>query len=173
MYHFLSPEAFTTEYYLEKYTPDEDGTEDEKSFRLKLENEVSDRVIIPKIGAEIEIFRNMDEKQALSRGAWVVPGSVKAEKDGEIYITGHRFAVVPPAKNTFYNLDQLSDGDEFFLIEDGYLYKYTVEGTKVVDPQEVSFDENPVGVNKVVLYTCTPLWTSSKRLLVKSEQTYF
>ncbi|MCA9392249.1 sortase, partial [candidate division WWE3 bacterium] len=76
-------------------------------------------------------------------------------------------------KNTFYNLDKLETGDVFIIVYQGYAYKYEVTGSEVVKPEEFGVTGENATYDDVVLYTCTPLWTAAKRLLVHSKPVSF
>ncbi|PJA39413.1 hypothetical protein CO179_05240 [candidate division WWE3 bacterium CG_4_9_14_3_um_filter_39_7] len=165
-----SPEMFLDSFYADKYQF-ESG--ESSLFRVKVIDGTSDRLIVPSIGVDIETFFNEDQNVALSKGAWVVPGSVNPGDVGEMVITGHRFEVVPPAKNTFYNLDKLHEGDTFMVIKDGYAYKYEIRSTEIVDPEEYNIGMRDTKTSEVTLYTCTPLWTASQRLLQHGELVAF
>jgi len=162
----FQPHKFTDEYYKDTYTSPDDIAEE---YRIQLANEMSNRVIIPSIGVDIETFRDLDEQEALAKGAWIVPGSVKPQEIGEMVITGHRFEALPPAKNTFFNLDKLNTGDIFYVIEDNYLYTYTITRTEVVQPEDYMIGQQEMTTHEAVLYTCTPLWTAAQRLLHFAE----
>lgn len=156
------PHEFSEEYYHEKYTSSDDTLEGHK---ILLTKETNNRIIIPSIGVDIETYRDLNEHEALAKGAWVVPGSVKPGETGEMVITGHRFEILPPAKNTFYNLDKLKEGDVFYVIEDNYFYTYTITKTEIVKPEDYMLGQKDIDMHEAVLYTCTPLWTAAKRLL--------
>lgn len=162
-----SPEVFTESYYQEKYGFSADAA---TTFRVNVaESLVGDRLIIPSIGIDIELIGGEDQNKALSKGAWVVPGSVRPGDVGEMVITGHRFEVLPPAKNTFYNLDKMVSGDVFIVIFDGYAYRYQVRSTEVVNPEDYNIGTRDVTGSEITLYTCTPLWTATQRLLQHGE----
>jgi len=110
-----------------------------------------------------------DQESLLSRGFWRYPDTKKPSEDGTAVIFGHRRAHLPPAKDTFYNLDKVKLGD---LIEVGYegkVYYYKVIVTKVVDPNDWNAIKNE-SFKSIKLITCTPLGTSNQRIVITAEQ---
>ncbi len=84
-------------------------------------------------------------------------------------IAGHRFQYLPPNTHTFYNLDKLKIGDKLKVFWNGIEFTYEVFKTFEVFPNEV-WIRNPEGNEKeLTLYTCTPIYTSEKRLVVKAK----
>lgn len=108
-----------------------------------------------------------NERQALLRGAWHIPGSGTPDQpDGykNIVLSGHRYLYTSGPK-TFFNLDKLAKGDEIILEWLGQEYQYVVEYTQVVEPEDV-WVLNDSGINKLTLFTCTPPFTTKQRLIV-------
>ncbi len=124
-------------------------------------------LIIPKIGVRIPIVEGKDEK-ALNRGAWRLPETSTPDKGSNTVITGHRWLYKPPSEKTFYLLDKLEIGDTFKIIWAGKEYNYRVSGVSVVLPTDV-WVLNPTTKPVVTLITCTPLFSTEKRLVVKGE----
>lgn len=173
----LNAKIYDESYYVDKYITGEPATGSEISetdrMRRAVGPDVGKRLIIPSIGVDIELIYDDNQDRALSKGAWVIPGSANPGESGQMVITGHRFQFTPPAKNTFYNLDKLKTGDTFIITYDGYAYKYKVSGTEEVKPEDYNFEGAGSSTNEVVLYTCTPLWTALNRLIVHSSQVEF
>ncbi len=142
-------------------------------MKISVDPTLSNRLIIPAIGVDIELYYNEDQNTALNKGAWVVPGSVSPGEKGEMVVTAHRFQALPPAKNTFYHLDKVKVGDSFLIFTGGFAFKYEVIGTEVLGAEEFKFSGADSNVDDMVLYTCTPLWTASHRLIVHSKQIPF
>lgn len=102
------------------------------------------------------------------KGADAFPGEV-----GNTVILGHSANDVFAAgdyKFVFLRLEQLQDGDYFYLNYNGKRYTYIVTGRKVISPSQVS--ELAVATDKPIatLVTCVPVGTSTNRLLVFGEQ---
>ena len=123
-------------------------------------------LVIPKIDVDIKIVEGSTE-DALLRGAWHRPGTGNPIDGGNYVVTGHRFRYVPPNNTTFYNLDKLEAGDLIIVYYEGQEYDYQVEESFVVEPEELHVEDD-LGYDVLTLYTCTPLWTSSKRLVIRA-----
>jgi sortase A len=122
---------------------------------------------IPVIGLKAPIVEGETEA-ALNRGAWRRPETSTPEDGGNTVITGHRFQFLPPNNVTFYHLDKLRVGDEIFVYWNGMQYDYIVRETFVVKPDQTEI-ENQTQSSQLTLYTCTPLWTAQKRLVIVAE----
>ena len=143
--------------------------EDVASGSLNNENPeiLSNLLIIPKIGVKIPIVEGNDES-ALNKGAWRLPETSTPDKGSNTVVTGHRWKYRPPSEKTFYLLDKLEIGDTFKITWDNKDYNYKVIGVSVVLPTDV-WVLNPTAKSIVTLITCTPLFSVSKRLIVKAE----
>jgi sortase A len=102
------------------------------------------------------------------RGADAVPGEI-----GNTVILGHSANdVFAPGnfKFVFLRLEQLQNGDYFYLNYNGKRYTYVVTSKKVISPSQVS--ELAISTDKPIatLVTCVPVGTSTNRLLVFGEQ---
>ena len=125
------------------------------------------RLVISKIGVDIPIVEGKNEK-VLLRGAWRSPWSSTPDKGSNTVLFGHRYLHKPPNPETFFNLDKVAVGDTFTISWTGKTYTYRVYETKVVPPTDISV---LAGTNKsiVTLITCTPLYTTKNRLIIKAE----
>lgn len=126
------------------------------------------RIIIPVIGVDVMIVEGNSDT-VLNMGAWHRPGTGDPENGGNMVITGHRFQYLPPNNLTFYHLDKIREGDEIIVYWNEIEYDYVVVETFVVDPDSVEI-EDQTAHHLLTLYTCTPLWTADKRLVVRAEQ---
>lgn len=149
---------------LQKIQNAENTSLPEKSIPTKLAN----MLIIPKIGAEINIVEGKNEN-ALFNGAWRLPGTSTPDDGGNTVIGGHRWRFRPPSKRTFYNLDKLEKGDEIQVIWQNKEYLYRVREIKIVKPEEVEILENTTD-DILTLFTCTPLFSTKFRLVVVAEK---
>ncbi len=136
--------------------------EDEQSLDQEM-----NMISIPAVGIEAPIVEGEDE-DALSRGAWRRPLSSTPDNGGNTVITGHRFQYLPPNNMTFYHLDKVREDDKIFVYWDGMQYDYVVTDIFVVEPSQVEIEEN-TAKPRLTLYTCTPLWTAQKRLVIIAE----
>lgn len=124
-------------------------------------------LIIPKIGVRIPIVEGEDES-TLNKGAWRLPETSTPDKGGNTAIAGHRWKFRPPSEKTFYLLDKLEEGDAFQIFWQGREYNYKIVSTNIVLPTDV-WVLNPTETFTVTLITCTPLFSTAKRLIVKGE----
>lgn len=169
LYPFL-PQA---EFYIKQLSMDEDDFGrllhwEERSRRSDGDEMPDENMLrIDSIGILVEIVDGADES-ALDRGAWRRPDTSTPDMGGNTVITGHRFKYLPPRNLTFYHLDKLEEGDEVIVYWKGIEYDYKVGEIFEVHPDRVDIEEN-TGDSRLTLYTCTPLWTAAKRLVVVAE----
>ena len=124
-------------------------------------------ITIDKIGVVMPIVEGKNET-ALLKGAWRSPYGSTPDKGGNTVLFGHRWYHKPPHPETFYNLDKLVIGDTFVFDWEGKIHTYKVVETKIVNPEDV-FVLAPTARPSVTLITCTPLFTTKQRLVVRGE----
>jgi len=124
-------------------------------------------LIIPSIGVKIPIVEGTSEA-VLNKGAWRLPETSTPDKGSNTVITGHRWKYRPPSEKTFYLLDKVVVGDIFKIIWQGKEYDYKVISTQVVKPTDV-WVLNPTTKSTATLITCTPLFSTKNRLVVKGQ----
>jgi len=92
------------------------------------------------------------------------------DETANVYIAGHRIGF--PGTNSdmaFYDLEDLRNGDEFYLTDaDGRQYTYVVFNKLVVEPTDLSVLKPIKGKNIVSLQTCT-LPDYSDRVIYQAE----
>lgn len=103
--------------------------------------------------------------ETMNRGLWHYPGSGLPGSQQKIIVIGHRYLNVPPAQDTFYNLDKVHVGAKVQITSDLGSWQYTVTATRVVDRHDTSILHN-TGKEQLLLITCHPLWTSQQRLVI-------
>lgn len=123
-------------------------------------------LVIPQIGVDSLIVEGSGPEM-LDQGLWRRPHTSTPDKGGNTVITGHRFMYTTGPK-TLYRLDRIRTGDKFFVFWGGKEYDYEVTDVFVVDPGQVEIEE-PTPEPILTLYTCTPLWTASQRLVVRAR----
>lgn len=139
------------------------------------------RLIIPKINVDVPVVYDVTPDQesqlrAMERGvAWFgIPGAnSRPGQKGNTVLSGHSSNdLFDPGdyKFIFARLDQLAQGDTFYLNYQGVRYTYSITKKEVVKPTDVHklvyAPEKPI----VTLITCVPLGTAQNRLLVTAEQ---
>lgn len=126
------------------------------------------RIIIPKIKVNMPILEGNSE-EVLDLGIWRRPKS-GTPNDGNMVLTGHRVGYAFLAEDirnstSFYHLNKLVREDSVLIFWNGVKYKYNVTDKFVVDYWDTSI-ENKGKLEKLTLYTCHPLGTNKKRLVV-------
>ncbi|OHA51895.1 MAG: hypothetical protein A3A30_01030 [Candidatus Terrybacteria bacterium RIFCSPLOWO2_01_FULL_48_14] len=134
---------------------------------LNANNQDAPRLVIEKIGVNMPIVEGKDES-ALLKGAWRSPWSSTPDQGGNTVLFGHRWYHKPPHPETFYALDKIAVGDTFNISWKGAIYHYQVIETKVVSPKEISVLK-PTDDSVVTLITCTPLYSTKQRLIVRAK----
>lgn len=149
-YIFEDPEIAEIPYY--QYQPIE-------NFSAKLG--------IKSISVEGPIVSGEGEK-TMKRGFWHYPSSSPLQQHKNVVIIGHRFYKLPPHKDTFYNLDKVSLGDEVVITTTVGTFHYQVTEKKVVNVSD-TWVLNQTDYPQLTLITCHPLWTSKQRLVIISR----
>lgn len=123
-------------------------------------------LVIPKIHVNAKIYEGT-AVSTLNQGMWRRPRSSTPDKGGNTVITAHRY-LHTSGPNTFYQLDKLVFDDIVLVYWQGKEYVYKVYSVTIVQSMQVDIEYNtkdPI----ITLYTCTPLWTSEKRLVVRAK----
>lgn len=130
------------------------------------------RLFIPKIGVETKILEGQTlDVLSKEEGVWREPDTAGDPKnEGNMTLAGHRFQYLPPNATTLYNLDKLQKDDMIEVYWEGQRYVYKITETFEVTPDEVWVKNSIEGVKELTIYTCTPIYTSEKRLVVKAIQ---
>ena len=123
---------------------------------------------IPKIQVHLPIYHGTSAK-VLEEGVGHLYGSsfpTGGEGTHSVF-SSHRGL---PSKTLFTDLNQLKEGDLFFLDILGEEMAYRVEEILTVEPEETEALEIIPGKDYVTLVTCTPYGINSHRLLVRGER---
>lgn len=131
----------------------------------------NDGLIIPAMLLDTPLIEGpeSDSYRLLNQGAWRLPFSSTPDKGGNTVIAGHRFSYTGP-RGVFYFLNKLTPGDEIGLWHQGKLYRYTVETTKTHAATD-TYVQEPTEDTRLTLYTCTPLWNPTNRLVIVAKPT--
>lgn len=119
---------------------------------------------IPKVGLLDAIVEGVGEAQ-LEQGPGHYPGTSLPGEVGNVAIAGHRTTYAHP----FYNLDALSPGDNIFILTAQGLFEYTVSGSQVVSPTDISVLNTSPGKSTLTLTTCNPRYSAAQRLVVTAD----
>lgn len=148
-------------------------TEKEKAGRAEyarmLEvNEMLGHVEIPRIGQDLPLYAGTSD-EVLEKGLGHLEGtSLPVGGDStHTVITGHRG--LPNAK-LFRNLDELVEGDVFYIHNIEGTLAYQIDYIEVVDPSNFEPVMVKEGKDYATLLTCTPYMINSHRLLVRGTR---
>lgn len=122
-----------------------------------------DSLIIPSLAMRERIHEGTVRE--LRSGIWRLPHTSTPDTGSNTVLVGHRFTYAGQA--VFYHLDKMKVGDRIGVRWQGKLYEYKVFNIRVVSPDEVSIEENTKD-SRLTLYTCTPLWSATHRLVVQA-----
>ena len=130
------------------------------------------KLYIDSINVEGNLFQGRDSI-TMDKGFWHFPNSVYPGQQGNSIIIAHRYLHIPPAKNTFFNLDKVKKGDSIVVRQNDNSYTYIVSEVKIVEKNDISVLQE-TSEYQITLITCTPLWTSHQRLavIVKLDKLY-
>jgi len=147
---------------------DLNSTGDEPFVLINAPIPSDNRLVIPGIEVDTKIVEGSGD-WVLSKGTWHRPGTGDPVIGGNFVVTGHRFQYLPPNNTTFYNLDKLKEGDVVIVYWEGVEYDYVIIGESfVVESDQIEIEEDQ-GYDVLTLYTCTPIWTSEKRLVIRAK----
>lgn len=124
-------------------------------------------LIIPDIDVRTNILEG-SSAQVLMQGIWHRPGTGTPDTGGNTVLVGHRF-LYTSGSNTFYHLDKLRVNDPITVYWKGQRYTYIIDSSTVTSADSFEIEQStaqPV----LTLYTCTPLFSVDKRLVVRAHQ---
>ena len=125
-------------------------------------------VEIPKIAVYLPIYHSTDS-EVLDMGIGHLIGSslpVGGESTHAV-LTGHSSMA---RERMFSDLDQLKDGDVFYLHVLDLSLAYEVDQTKIVLPENTQYLGIEKGEDYCTLVTCTPFGVNTHRLLVRGHR---
>ena len=131
-----------------------------------LDENIFGSINIPKLGLELPIYtgptvENLERGIAHVEGTSLPVGGV----DTHSVLAGHHGRVT---NEWFTHIDQLSEGDLFYIRSKEQLLTYKVISLKVIDPEDDSDLRIVKGRDLVTLYTCTP--SRLQRVIVTGER---
>jgi len=132
------------------------------------DDEVFAAIEIPKLGEIIPIFLGASEK-TLAKGIGQIEGSSLpvGGKSNHTVLAGHRGM---GTKAMFRHVDELKEGDLFYIHTMTGTLTYRVFGQKVINPQETEALEIQENRDLATLFTCHPYPTDYQRLLIQAER---
>lgn len=123
---------------------------------------------IPKIHVELPIYHGTNEN-VLQKGIghWKGSSLPVGGSSTHAVLTGHRGL---PTIDLFSDLDQMTEGDVFYLKVLGETLAYQVDQIQTVLPEETESLQVYEGEDYVTLVTCTPYAVNTHRLLVRGTR---
>jgi sortase A len=116
---------------------------------------------IPKIDVTKFVVEGVDPEN-LKVGPGHYPGTPLPGERGNAAIAGHRTTYGAP----FYDLNELSPGDEIVVTTAAGRFEYEVSETLIVDPMEGVWVINNTTDDRLTLTTCHPRFSAAQRLVV-------
>lgn len=134
--------------------------------------EIKNILKIQKINLETEIVRSTDGEAAINQGAWLVPSSY--DENGEKILMGHRRYWGADDPRSFWNLNQLQEGDEIkYYDQEGYELSYKVKTVSIRTGEDHSILKASKDNLLKVISCSTPdgsAGSSEKRIVVIAQQ---
>ena len=121
---------------------------------------------IPSIDSENPV-REGTERDVLSDSLGHESGTAFAGEEGNCVIAGHRNYNFG---KYFNRLDEVEIDDFIYLDSATETYTYVVTDIQVVDPTDVEILEPIEGKETLTLYTCTPIYIATQRLVIIAER---
>lgn len=123
----------------------------------------AEQLIVPAMALDTPILQS-NQKSILSKGVWRLPHTSTPDKGSNTVLVAHRFTYTNP-RGTFYHLDKVQPGNAIAVLWHGKKYIYRVQSSSVVHAQQTEV-ESPTVLPQLTLYTCTPLWNPTERLVI-------
>lgn len=165
-------ESFFKEVPIEGYSPDEENIsavaqELDKEAEKPSEGDVLCILRIPCIDSENPV------REGVSRGVLAdslghEPETAMVGDKGNCVIAGHRNYTFG---QYFNRLNEVSLGDMIYVDTASETYSYSVTDIKVVEPEDLSVLE-ATDTEILTLYTCTPLYLATHRLVIVADRIY-
>lgn len=124
------------------------------------------RLVVPRMQLDVPVYDN--DPRGLQKGVAHRPDTSTPQVGGNTVLAAHRFTYTNP-QGTFYHLDKLVPGDLVGLVWQGRSYIYAVEASRITGPTDATV-EATTSDDRLTLYTCTPLWNPTQRLVVTARK---
>ena len=145
--------------------------EDKKTYNSLLvsdETEVISYLEIPKIKLSLPVYHGTSDS-VLQQAIGHMEGSSLpvGGKGTHCVLSGHRGL---PSARLFTDLDQLTEGDKFYLYTLDQTLAYEVDKINIVLPTDISTLNINKNGDEVTLCTCTPYGVNTHRLMVHAHR---
>lgn len=146
----------------------EDATVNKSYFNVMKIEETMGHLEIPKINVHLPIYHGIGEK-VLSQGVGHMSNSSLPIGGSGTHsaLTAHRGL---PSTKLFRDLDQVKEGDVFFIHSLGETLAYRVDDIQIVLPSETEWLDIDENKDYATLITCEPYMINTHRLLVRGER---
>jgi sortase A len=128
--------------------------------RAPLKGDAIARIMIPSIGLSKYVVEGTD-LESLRKGPGHYPDTPLPGAPGTTAIAGHRTTYGAP----FRHIDEVHRGEPIVIDMPDGRFVYRVQGTKIVDDQDLSVLDK-VGYQRLVLSACHPLYSAAQRIIV-------
>jgi len=118
------------------------------------------RIVIPVIDVDAPVVKG-DDWESLKKGAGHHIGSANPGERGNCVISAHNDIY----GSIFRDLPQMSIGDEILVHTQTQAYRYVVEQTRIIEPEEVSVMA-PTSSPVLTLISCYPYGLNTHRIVV-------
>lgn len=147
-------------------------TVDRKQITDTIESSIIDEIgilKIDKIELKLPVVSGVAEEQLKTAVGWVNQTTPIGEK-GNAIIAGHRSFTYG---RHFNRLAEIEVGDVVeYITKTGLLMKFKVTDILTVAPDNPIIFESSETSAQLTLYTCTPIFTATHRLLIRAERIY-
>lgn len=135
-------------------------------------------LIIPSIGVNATVIPGVNPASsegylaALKEGVAHASTSYYPYENGTVYLFSHSTNYewfVKDLNAVFYLLKNVSEGDLVVIMYLGNRYTYAIRETQVVGKREIAYLKPQPGSRNLILQTCWPPGTNSKRLLIFAD----
>lgn len=149
-----------------EYIESGEGFEEEPGGNEAVTGDMMYILRIPSIESENPV-REGTEKSVLSDSLGHESQTALAGEEGNCVIAGHRNYNF----GKFFNrLDEVEINDLIYLDSPSETYTYVVKDIKVVKPDDVEILDQVEGREQLTLYTCTPIYIATHRLVIIAER---
>lgn len=162
-------QSLTNDNIVDAFSKDNDLENEEYNKLLNINNDgVIGYIKIPKIDVNIPIYHGTSTKVLEKGVGHFEKSSLPIGGDGtHSILSGHRGL---PSSRLFSDLNQLQEGDLFYIYVLDQILAYKVDQISVVEPDDIENLKMEEGKDYVTLVTCTPYAINTHRLLVRGTR---
>ena len=119
------------------------------------------RIVAPAMAGLNMVLIQGTDTASLEKGPGHYPETPFPGQGGTVGIAGHRTTYLAP----FRHINSMQRGDRITLEMPYGRFRYRVQKTKIVDPNDLGVVK-PVGYERLVLSACNPLYSAEQRFIV-------